>query len=202
MSDHPPLLPTDVALAILAGGEGSRMGTPKGHLTLAGHPILEYLLRRFAWPGPTLLVTAPGRENPPGHDAFTREAVDPIAGQGPLRGILTALNVADGIVITTTVDMPGLLPTHILWLLDRLAERPSLAALMLRHGHRIEPFPAVFRPSAADPIRSRLDTGRLSVHALLDHPTFATIDAPADWPDETWTNLNRPEDVEAFRRLC
>ena len=32
--------------------------------------------------------------------------------------------------------------------------------------------------------------------------TVAAIDAPADWPAETWANLNRPEDVEAFRRLC
>ena len=98
--------------------------------------------------------------------------------------------------------MPGLLPTHFLWLLDRLAERPSLAGLMLRRDNRIEPFPAAYRPTAAEHIRSRLDTGRLSVHGLLDHPAFAAIDAPAGWPAETWANLNRPEDVEAFRRLC
>ena len=53
----------DVTLAILAGGEGSRMGYPKGELRLGGRPILPVLLERFAWEGPTLLVTAPGRQH-------------------------------------------------------------------------------------------------------------------------------------------
>jgi molybdopterin-guanine dinucleotide biosynthesis protein A len=209
--DHPntanmpptaPLLPSDVTLAILAGGESSRMGTPKSHLTLAGQPILQYLLHRFAWPGPTVLVTAPGREHPPGHDAFAREVVDPVAGQGPLRGILTALDASAGPVVVATVDMPGLEAAHLHWLLDRLAERPALAGIMLRRDGRVEPFPAAYRASAVDVVRSRLAAGRLSVHGLLEEPGFAAVDAPSDWPAEAWANLNRPEDVEAFRRLC
>src|SRR5438552_17571218 len=82
--------------AILAGGEGSRMGKPKALLEINGRPILAYLLEQFAWPGPTLLVTAPGREKPPGHELFSREVVDPVAGEGPLRGILTALEGSCG----------------------------------------------------------------------------------------------------------
>lgn len=202
MTSPTPLLPSDVTLAVLAGGESSRMGAPKSQLALAGEPILRYLLRRFAWCGPTLLVTAPGREHPPGWDAFGREVIDPVAGQGPLRGILTALESADGLVAVTTVDMPGLLPAHFHFLLDRLEERPTLAGLMLRRDGRTEPFPSVYRASAIEPLRSRLAAGQLSVHGLLDAPGFAAIDAPADWAEETWANLNRPQDVEAFRRLC
>src|SRR4051794_29684613 len=83
-----------ITLAILAGGAGSRMGGPKSNLTLHGRPILDYLLDRFSWPGPTLLITSPGREHPPGHTRFSAEAVDPVPDQGPLRGILTALQHA------------------------------------------------------------------------------------------------------------
>ena len=43
------------------------------------------------WPGPTLLVTAPAVAHPPAADLFDREAVDPVDGLGPLRGVLTAL---------------------------------------------------------------------------------------------------------------
>ena len=67
------------------------MGQPKGLLTLKGQPILDYLLDALAWPGPTLLVTAPGREHPPGWERFDNEAADPESGGGPLRGVLTAL---------------------------------------------------------------------------------------------------------------
>src|SRR3954467_6767125 len=81
-------------LVILAGGAGSRMGKPKGGLLIDDRPILEYLLDRFRWPGPTLLVTAPGREHPPGCQRFDLEAVDPVSDAGPLRGILTALENA------------------------------------------------------------------------------------------------------------
>jgi molybdopterin-guanine dinucleotide biosynthesis protein A len=70
-------------LAVLAGGEGRRMGGPKGVLALDGRPILERLLDRLDWPGPTLLVTAPGREHPPGWRRFTNEVTDPVAGEGP-----------------------------------------------------------------------------------------------------------------------
>lgn len=197
-----PLLASDITLAILAGGESSRMGTPKSHLTLAGQPILRYLLGRLAWRGPTLLVTAPGRERPPGHEAFTREVVDPVAGQGPLRGILTAFEAASGDVLVATVDMPGLGPGQLRWVHDRLAERPAVAGVMLRRDGRVEPFPAAYRGGAIDVVRSRLGAGQLSVHGLVGEPGFAVVDAPSDWPAETWVNLNRPEDVEAFRRLC
>src|SRR3954469_12653277 len=99
---------TDVTLAILAGGEGSRMGRPKGLLRVHGRPVLEYLLERFDWPGPTLLVTAPGRERPPACELFSCEVQDPVAGLGPLRGILTALESArTPLVVVTSVDMPG-----------------------------------------------------------------------------------------------
>src|SRR5439155_7528658 len=124
-----------VTLAILAGGEGSRMGKPKAELLLGGKPILEFLLDRFAWGGPTMLVTAPRREHPPGWERFTLEAVDPVADLGPLRGVLTALNNATTkLVVMTTVDMPGVRQSQLVWLIEQIRERPNAPALMVRRG--------------------------------------------------------------------
>src|SRR6195952_3674281 len=96
-------------LAVLAGGESTRMGEPKAALRVGGKPILQYLIERFAWPGPTLLVTAPGRERPPGWERFDREVPDPVAGAGPLRGVMTALEaIKTPFVAVVTVDMPGI----------------------------------------------------------------------------------------------
>src|SRR5688572_7399 len=115
-------LDRDLTLAVLAGGEGSRMSRAKSLLHVNDRPILEHLLERFAWPGPTLLVTAPGRERPPGVGRFTREFADPIAGQGPLRGILTALeNAMTSRVAFAAVDMPLVERHH----LDDLVARPG-----------------------------------------------------------------------------
>ena len=113
-------------LAILAGGEGARMGRPKGELRVGNQPILEYLLERMAWRGPTLLVTSPGREHPAGWQRFHAEAVDPVAGLGPLRGVLTALeHAATPHVLVTTVDMPEIDATALRWLLEQFVQRPK-----------------------------------------------------------------------------
>src|SRR5688500_10566664 len=107
----------DVTLALLAGGEASRMGRPKGELKIAGRPVLAYLLDTFAWPGPTLLITAPGREHPPGWRRFTGECVDPLPAHGPLRGVLTALEHATTeLLAVAAVDMPAVRAAHLAWL--------------------------------------------------------------------------------------
>ncbi|MEA2711239.1 MAG: molybdenum cofactor guanylyltransferase [Phycisphaerales bacterium] len=191
---------TEVTLAILAGGEGARMGTPKGELRIGDEPILAYLLRTMDWRGSTMLVTAPGREHPPGWERFDREVVDPVGGQGPLRGVLTALeNATTLIVAVTTVDMPNVRAADLQWLIARLADAPDAMGLMLRRGAEIEPFPGAYWTAAAGAIRAQLDTNRLSVRALADQTGFATLPAPRDWDEqEVWTNLNRPEDLAAF----
>src|SRR5262245_61943963 len=80
----------DVTLAILAGGHSSRMRASKANLEIGGKAVLQYLLDQAKWPGPTMLITAPGGERVSGSDRFDQTHCDPVAGVGPLRGILTA----------------------------------------------------------------------------------------------------------------
>jgi molybdopterin-guanine dinucleotide biosynthesis protein A len=180
------------------------MGQPKANLRINDQPILEYLLDRFQWPGPTLLITAPGREHPPGHERFTAEAIDPVPEQGPLRGIHTALeHTSTSIVVIATIDMPAVGREQFQWLTDRLADHPDAVALMPRHGGdggRIEPFPSIFRIAAISMVQGYLASGRLSVQTLADRPRVVTAPVPADWDEIVWTNLNHPPDVEAFLR--
>lgn len=194
-----PFCPEQITLAVLAGGEGSRMGMPKGLLRIGGRPILEHLLDALPWPGPTMLVTAPGREHPPGWQRFGLEAVDPVAGAGPLRGVLTALEHAQtGWVAILTVDMP----TIRLQQLERLGQdlTPDTLGRMFRRRTKdgqvlVEPFPLLAHRSAAINIRDRLARGEGSVVRLLGEPGFSALDSPRDWPDAIWANLNRPEDL-------
>jgi molybdopterin-guanine dinucleotide biosynthesis protein A len=193
----------DITLAILAGGASQRMGHPKAAMTLSGKPVLEYLLERLTWPGPTLLVTAPGRERPPRSELFDHEAVDPVAGQGPLRGVLTALqHAATAHVLVLTVDMPCLLPEHLDWVIGRAGVLPDCKGIMLRRAingvSQIEPFPFLCRVDAADVISERLTNGRRSVHSLTELAGFFAEDVPSDWPQIVWTNLNTPGDLESL----
>lgn len=193
--------PANVTLAVLAGGAGARMGRPKGELQIFGKPILHHLMQQFRWPGPTLLVTAPTRQHPPGSEKFDQEVIDPVFGQGPLRGILTALDCASSpVVIFATVDMPGLAQMHLYYLIDSLRQaQPAPGVMFQRFADDkpiVEPFPLGLHRSSRPIVAERLSVGG-SVRSLLD-AGFAMIASPADWPADVWINLNRPQDLNAL----
>ena len=183
------------------------MGGPKGVLALDGRPILERLLDRLDWPGPTLLVTAPGHEHPPGWRRFTNEVSDPVAGEGPLRGILTALeHSSTNEVVVLPVDMPNLTAAPLAWLAARLRENPAAAAVMVERSQgaarRIEPLPAAFGVTAAPIVRARLHNRQLALHLLADSSEVLVLPAPPDWTDDFWANLNTPSDLATYQRLA
>jgi molybdopterin-guanine dinucleotide biosynthesis protein A len=194
----------DVTLAILAGGEGSRMGRPKGELTIDGRPILAFLAEHIDWPGPTMLVTAPGREKPAGHERFGREVVDAVSGAGPVQGILTALeNVQTPLLVIATIDMPGIGRTQLEWLVGMLRGRADLDLVMpnrLASGKvQAEPFPSAYRAGARSLVEAQLKRdASAAVQSLAKLPRAALVLAPREWPERVWTNLNRPEDLQAF----
>jgi molybdopterin-guanine dinucleotide biosynthesis protein A len=194
-----------ITLAILAGGEGSRMGIPKAELQLDGEPILMRLIRRTAWPGPTLLVTAPGREHPPGTECFGREVADPVGGEGPLRGVLTALEHSNtDLVIVATVDMPEITAAQLTWLGDMVHQRDECDVILFRRpdtpARFVEPFPSIYRKTAMQMVRAQLEHGQRSMQALSRQSRVEILTAPSDWPSAVWTNLNEPSDLDAYRR--
>lgn len=193
-----------ITLAILAGGEGSRMGVPKGLIRIGNQPILEFLLDRLKWPGPKALITAPGREHPPGWQKFDAEVVDPVAGLGPLRGVLTALEHATTEwVAVITVDMPGVRREQIEDLIECISV-DALGAVFERlpeaGGRFIEPFPLLVRTRAAGLLEERIGRGKLSVVGLIQEEDFSMRAARDEWKDDIWRNLNRPDDLQAFLR--
>jgi molybdopterin-guanine dinucleotide biosynthesis protein A len=174
------------------------MGRAKALLEVQGKPILEHLLDQLDWPGPTLLITAPGREVPPGSDRFDREVSDAVAGQGPLRGVLTALeHVETDSVVIVAVDMPAVRCDDLKWFVMELAARPELVGLMALRGKSIEPLPCAFRRSAKELVSQHLATGRHSLHGLATDARVAALDART-LPGRIWLNVNTPEDWKRF----
>ena len=190
-------MPTQpLTLAILAGGEGARMGRAKALLRANDAPIGDFLLDRFRWTGPTLLITAPGREAPPGAERFTRECVDAVPRQGPLRGVLTALeNAPTPRVLVAAVDMPMIERRHLDELIGRIGSSVVLMPARTIDGRRqVEPFPSIFHVDAIDTIRARLASDERSVARLCDgDERFAAIDV--NWEPTAWLNLNHPSDL-------
>jgi molybdenum cofactor guanylyltransferase len=187
-------------LAILAGGAGSRMGRPKEELRIGDQPILSYLRERYQWSGPTILVTAPGRGRPPGVEGFDREVIDPVAGEGPLRGVITALEVTEtDILVVASCDMPLVEGRQLLWVAQQLEHRPVAPLVMLRRaGGEIEPLPFAIRASALAAAHRHMTGGSRSLHSLAELEGAHVASVPQDWSASTWTNLNTPADLAAF----
>lgn len=191
---------SDVTLAILAGGKGVRMGTPKSNLTFSGKPILVYLHERFAWAGKTMLVSGIGNEHPAGWECFDREVTDAVADQGPLRGVLTALqNCTTDLLALVTVDMPAITREMLEYLIEQVkADAQALGAMYQRPidgAFRIEPFPCILQRSLANAVARRIEQGKRSVYGLCED-RVKTVQAREEWGEGVWRNLNTPADLD------
>lgn len=197
---RPPDL-SRITLAMLAGGAGTRMGRAKSLLSVDGRAILQYLHERVGWPGPTMLITSPGRERPPGADRFDIEVRDEVENQGPLRGVYTALTHATtSVVIVTGVDMVAIERDDLAWFTAELAARPGAAGVMGSRNGSIEPLPCALRPALAlGVVSDHLAAGRRSLHGLAKSGEIKLAAADA-LPERVWLNLNTPADWERFCR--
>jgi len=175
------------------------MGGPKDRLRIRGKPILVDLMDRLAWVGPTVLVVSPRRAQVDGTERFGRVVADPVVGEGPLRGVLTALE-ACGTEWTVVVplDMTGIRREQVEWMLGRVKEKRGARCVMMSREERLEPFPLLVGRGMIGTVRGMLERGERSVRALAEERMARVLIAPAEWDPRVWMNVNTPGDaVEA-----
>jgi hypothetical protein len=92
-------------------------------------------------------------------------------------------------------------PPQLQWLLDQLAAHPAAPGMMcLGGGGRVEPFPLALRRKAQALVEAQLEGGHGSVHELATMGGVMVTACSAEWPKSVWTNLNRPTDVDGWRK--
>ncbi|MDQ3704177.1 MAG: molybdenum cofactor guanylyltransferase [Chloroflexota bacterium] len=196
-----------VGVAVLAGGASTRMGTNKA--LLRQHPngptMIETVVARLSEAGlaPHLLVT-----NSPQDFAFLNIPIvtDDIPGAGSLGGIYTALNhLLYERTLTVACDMPLLNPS----LLRYMAFLPTEADVLVprwtdAEGNRhIETLHAIYSRRCIEPIRKRIEAGKLKVQALLEDVSVEYVDEAElrhyDPQLKSFRNINTPEEWERLR---
>ena len=175
---------------ILAGGQGRRMGgTDKALLPLSGRPLVSHVQERLAPQVEDLALSANGAA---GRFAFTGLRVLPDhVSQGPLSGILAALEWAEGAdaVVSAAVDTP-FLPCDLvprLW----LAGEGGLA--VAESGGRIHPVCALWPRSLAPDLRAFLSSGGARMMEFCDRNGAARALFAPETPDP-FLNINTPDD--------
>ena len=177
--------------AILAGGQGRRMGgADKALLPLAGRPLIAHAIDRLEPQVERLSISANG--DPARLARFGLPVLpDTSASQGPLSGILAALDWAAPLgathLVTAPTDAPFLPPDLTPRLL--LAGNLSLA----RSAGNDHPTFGLWPVALRDPLRAFLASGaKTSIRAFAD----AQGAARADFPDDgAFSNLNTPQDL-------
>ena len=195
-----------VAGYILAGGGSTRFGRDKALAEVGGTSMLERmieLLQRVA--KQTKIVAVPGK-----YTAFGVENVeDRWPGQGPLGGIITALDDAAKCTarhewnLIVSCDMPYLTREWLVFLCERAAKGKAQVVIPYS-AHGPEPLCACYRTDAAGALRAVFETGVRKVTDGLQHVTTEVLDE-ADWKrfdsaGRLFWNMNTPADYEEASR--
>jgi len=200
--------PNHILGVILAGGQSRRFGGgDKGFADLDGRPVLSHVIERFRPQVGRLILNANGDLSRFATFGLEVVADREIPGQGPLSGILTALEWAKRhapdctAVATVSTDVPFLAPN----LIQRLeAERGDRVAIAVSAGRR-HPTIAIWPLTSRIAVADALQRGALSVDALAAELNAVAVPFPMGEIDgvtiDPFFNVNRPEDLVAARAL-
>lgn len=180
-----------MTLAVLAGGMSRRMGRDKAFLPFGPATLLEATVRPLEGMfGEVLIVISPGQSTP---SLPWRTVADDVAGEGPLRGILTGLrNAGHDACFVLACDTPGLSPE----IAGKIAAASAGADIAVAAGRGLrEPLLGVYRKSVIPEIEALLGGGQRSVQPLFDRVrTRAVFLEDPDLP----VNINTPGDYRAM----
>ena len=191
-----------VSVAILAGGQSSRMGQDKAFLMLGGRSVIERVLEcvQPLSDEVTLITNTPERFRHLGY----RMVGDVYPGKGSLGGIYTAIHAArNSHCLVVACDMP-FLNADLLCHLTELA--PGYDVVI----PRIEEFPetmhAVYGKACLEPIKRRLLAGRLKIIGFFGDVRVRYVErddaARFDPTFRSFLNINTPDDWERVQRMA
>jgi molybdopterin-guanine dinucleotide biosynthesis protein A len=190
--------------AVLAGGQGRRMGSDKASLLLDGMSLAERALSVLAEVFPEVVLSASGRG---GHPEGWRVVSDRVQDRGPLAGLDAVLRYAGRrSVFLLACDLP-LVGTEIVRAIvaEAASEGPRSdnpdrpRAWVARGGRGLQPLCGLYNGACLAVVERSLAAGFLSMRELLSRIEVTEVPLPQSGT-ETLLNVNRPEDLELARR--
>lgn len=187
----------ELTVAVMAGGQSSRMGRDKSFVKFGGRPLIETVLERVAGLGDELILIA----NKPAAYAHLGLPTFPdiIPGCGPLGGIYTAVTHARyPHALVVACDMPWLNPDLLRYMIS-LRETADL--IVPRWEKFPEPLHAIYSKACLPPIQESLAAGRFKITGFYGQVRVRFVERPeiARWDENgrSFTNVNTPEELAA-----
>ena len=191
------------SVAIIAGGQSSRMGRDKSFVDLAGKPVIEHVLERVEDLGQTETILISNRMAAYSHLGLPMFS-DVLPNKGSLGGIYTAIyRSQQPHTLVVACDMP-LLNTGLLHYMVSLADQETDVIVPTVEGYP-QGLHAIYSKACLDPIRQRLEADRLKVIGFYGDVQVRYIDEaeyqPIDPRGLSFFNVNTPQDLEEARQF-
>ncbi len=189
-----------LTLAVLAGGRARRMGgEDKGLIPLAGRPMVQHVIDRIRQPGmPALLVA---NRN---HDQYAALGLplysDSLDGfQGPLAGVLTALEQIDTpYLLVCPCDTPRL-PADLAERMLTTLEAKQADVAVANDGERDHPVVMLVHRDLAPSLRQFLSAGDRKID--LWYAQHKVAHCIFDDSQAAFANINTPEQQQELEKL-
>jgi len=184
-------------VAILAGGEGSRIGGGKPLLELGGRTLMELAFNRATGWSEHAVIAVRSADQIGSLEAPCITDVEGI--EGPLAGLASSLQWARrqgaAALLSLACDMPFLpddLPSR---LVHAIGGRNAAVA---SSGGHLHPVCTLWRSEALDDLADYCASGRKSLKGFAEHVGYTSVEWPVR-PYDPFFNINRPKDL-AFAR--
>jgi molybdopterin-guanine dinucleotide biosynthesis protein A len=188
----------DLAVVILAGGEGRRIGGAKPLREFAGDRLIDRALRLAAAWSDAIAIAV--RDSSQVGEQQARLIADDPDVEGPLGGLIAGLRFARSadrkLLLTVPADMPFLphdLPNRL-----RGAIGDGSCALAASGGH-VHPVCGLWRSSALGLVPDYVQSGRRSLRGFAELVGFEAVDW-AGGASDPFFNVNTIEDLAAGER--
>ena len=191
----------DVAVVILAGGEGVRIGGAKPLRLLGGQRLIERAIEHARRWSETVAIAVRQDSQVGPVDAVLIGDEQNV--EGPLGGLITGLKFASEVgsefLLTIPSDMP-FLPAD---LLEKLHEAiGAVGSALASSGGHAHPVCGLWRVSSLNHVADYVASGRRSLRGFAE----AVGSVEVEWsvtPHDPFFNINSAEDLaEAERRLA
>lgn len=184
---------------ILAGGKANRMGgNDKGLVTLAGRPMIEYIIDAILPQVDEIVINANRNIETYAGYGF-RIIQDSFDYAGPLAGIAAGIEAAaTDLVLTVPCDSPWP-PEDLAARLQQQLRQDSAMVCVAHDGARMQPVFALFRREILPKIYSFLNAGDRKLQLWLQQQE-STIADFSDRP-EAFINVNTPKERDQVEKL-
>jgi molybdopterin-guanine dinucleotide biosynthesis protein A len=206
-----PHLSSNVRGYVLAGGVSSRFGRDKALVSFGAVPLLLEITELARTCTAEVAVVA-GAQKYAGLDGKLQIIEDRWPGEGPLGGIITALQHTAATArparwnLILSCDMPFLTAEWLQFLIAHAGASATEIQVVLPHSaHGPEPLCACYRTDAAAPLKNVFDRGVRKVTQALQQVRTEVLDDSVwkrfDSAGHLFWNMNTPADFAEAQRL-